>query len=98
MVAMQCQLLFIYENILKFRDRVFCKFKLNIKYGLAETGDHEGPPIRIPAALAPTILWCVLCSYIVGEPCLGDRYSGVWMGWEGPRGRPSVFLSTSLAP
>ena len=39
---MQCQLLFVYENVLKFRARVFCKFNLNIKYAfMVAFGDRK---------------------------------------------------------
>src|SRR2546423_9581981 len=60
------------------------------------TGDQKGPPPHISAALAPTILRCMLPSDIVGEPCLEDRYSRLLMGWEGPRGPYKTLLANEI--
>src|SRR6266568_8403984 len=51
-------------------------------------GRPQGPQPRIPASPAPTIdgLGGPL-RRIVGEPCLGDRYSGVRMWGVGPCGQ-----------
>ena len=55
----------------------------------ARTGSHKGPSPTSTSSPAPTIHGlCEPIRFIVGEPCLGDRYSGERIWRVGPCGRP----------